>query len=77
MQVIELGKDSGVFVNKHGLKQVIARANSPTILGRGILKELFKTEALKIATLDGKGVSDKDKSQFCLPEVAVEVLISK
>ncbi|XP_043462876.1 probable serine/threonine-protein kinase DDB_G0283337, partial [Leptopilina heterotoma] len=44
--VIELVNNSGVYINKHGLKRAITRSNTSTVLARSILVELFKNDAL-------------------------------
>lgn len=73
--VIELGESSGVFINSLALRRITSRAQSANILARGIMCELFISEALRKASLDGKASDEEDRKRPRLPTIAVEVML--
>lgn len=75
LQIIELVKNSGVFINKLNLKRILSRAQSQNVLARGIMCELFTPEALRKSSLDGKASDTEDKKRPRLPTIAVEVML--
>lgn len=77
IQIVELKKDSNVFLNKNYFNIALDKSLKQTDLARALMLGIFTKEAVTTCSLGKKKVGDKKEERPPLNQLAVEVLVCK